>query len=113
MGVDLRLLPFDGDYFSHTVLSCDRTPDLFDIIRELPKRPIDGRFTSFVGDAPDGGEHCYGETITDPYGDQVCYVLAGELAGLECKDWKVGNNASILGYLKMLPWKTKVALYWH
>lgn len=109
MGIDLRLLPFDGPDFSHTVLSCERTPDLFDKIKQLPQRTIDGRFATFLNT----GDPSYGDTKIDPYGDTLCYVLAEELAGIDLPDIKTGTNRAIWAYLRASPWRTKVALYWH
>ena len=118
MGVDLRLLPFDGDIgnfaFSHTVLGCERRRNLWDKIEALPSLPVPDGFTSFTGDAPDG-ELGYGETLTTPYGERVQYTIISELLKLTLDPGVTDNykNRAIWAYFAQLPSNTKVALYWH
>lgn len=108
MGIDLRLLPFDGPDFAHTVLSCDRVPELFDAIKELPSHPIDGRFATFVGDASG-----YGDTTEDSYGQPLRWLLTNELLRLNKLACQNPKNRAIWFYLAALPARTKVALCWH
>jgi hypothetical protein len=91
MGIDLRLLPVDGDFapnifYSHQVLSLDRNAILADI-QEIAKKhgkPLPSRFTSFIG-RQENGEHGYGEEDTDPYGAPLQYVLVKHLKPLAVK----------------------------
>lgn len=92
MGIDLRLLPVDGDFvpnvfFSHQILSLDRNA-ILDDIREVAERhgkPLpDTRFTSFIG-RQKNGEHGYGEEHEDAYGAPLQYVLVKHLKPLAVK----------------------------
>lgn len=123
MGVDLYLLPVDGelgaaDWFSHTLLSCERRRELWDAISAMPSREVPEEFSSFLGRVPDGsmeGEHGYGNTQEDPYGDRLRYTTAKDLVTLAQHEWVTDNpkNRAIWAYLAAAPPKMKVCLYWH
>ncbi len=131
MGLDLKLLPFDstvmhdGSFaFSHTVLSCFRRGDLFTKIRKLPSQPAPKDFYTYVSTL-ENGEHGYGLTHTDPYGDPVETVSIADLLSLAKDEGVTDNptNRAIWAYLTALAdgkpheqtWPdpdTQVALYW-
>ncbi len=121
MGLDLRLLPFDcdqGDFaYSHTMLDCDRGRELFAaIMGGAPGRAaVPDGFTSFSGRHGGCQEAGYGRTTTTPYGEPVEWVEVEDLLPFadhaEVKD--SNRNRGIWAYLKELPKRTKIALYWH
>lgn len=117
MGIDLNLLPFDGDWpnlaFSHTVLVCERHQDLFDVLVELPGEHVPKGFSSRLGRGPDG-ETTYGETQETPYGEPLLWVTASQLVAWSPHPGVQGNwrNRAIWAYLAHIPPQTKVALYW-
>jgi hypothetical protein len=118
MGVDLKLLPFDGPYFSFTILPLGRAPDLFQDIAKIESSNIrlaPDNFSSYLSRDDKFEEPHYGLTIETPYGDRLRYVLAGELRHLEHHDDVVGDqrNRAAWSYLQELPDDTKIALYWH
>lgn len=118
MGVDLRLLPFDADlnnnYYSHTVLDCQRRWELWNEINKLEQYPVPDNFTSFSAYL-DCGHTGYGITIETPYGMRLKYVLVQHLCKLKDYPGVIDNfkNRAIWAYLKELPLQTKVALYWY
>lgn len=121
MALDLRLLPFDSppDFsdsmaWSHTILSCDRTAVLRPL-RKLRGQPVPEIFNTFVGQLQKSGEHRYGNTQVDPYGDPIRCVKVSQLLNLTRNrgvTWSQHNRA-IWAYLAHLDLSTKVALYWH
>lgn len=121
MGLDLTLLPFDcdqGDFaFSHTLLSCERRGDLFEVVMEkAPGRAVvPPNFKSFTGRCEKCEDTHYGTTVETPYGEPLEWVEVEDLLKLGQHiavkdDYK---NRAIWAYLKELPARTKVALYWH
>lgn len=52
MGLDLQLLPFDGEgqgiNFSHTILDTDRHCGFYERVKELPQMDVPDDFRSFV-----------------------------------------------------------------
>lgn len=118
MGVDLRLLPFDGDHFSQTMLDCERRRELWEPIGKIEKkvgRDVPENFNSFCGkdDGYDGT--CYGRTLITPYGGKLKYVTAKDLTKLAKHEAVLDNekNRAIWAYLACVSPGTKVALYWH
>lgn len=117
MGVDLRLLPFDADFFSHTILDCERRRDVFDAITEVEEkigRDVPDNFQSFTACGADG-ESCYGATLRTPYGENLKYILVEDLLQFTFHVDVTDNekNRAIWAYLAQLKGTTKVALYWH
>lgn len=119
MGLDLLLLPFDADFsdlsFSHTILNCERRRDLFDAIQQtLRETPVPEHFRSYVSQA-DGRDSHYGITTETPYGESLGWVYAGDLRTFSEHPDVLDNerNRAIWAYLAQLPFRTKVALYWH
>jgi hypothetical protein len=116
MGVELRLLPFDGPWFSHTLLSCPARPELFAEIQTTLgpiERDVPDDFATFTSRAQ--GAARYGVTRTTPFGLPLKYVRAGELCGF-AQHRDVTDNAAtraIWAYLAALDPTTRVALYWH
>ena len=92
MGIDLRLLPVDGDFvpnvfYSHQILSLDRNAILDDIqkVAEQHGKPLPAvRFTSFMS-RQENGEYGYGEENEDAYGAPLQYVLVKHLKPLAVK----------------------------
>jgi hypothetical protein len=116
MGIDLTLLPFDGEEFSHTMLFLDRAD--FDPIFKIEKhlgKPVPEHFTSFCSRGKEYSEPHYGVTTTTPYGDLLKYVLVQDIIGAfnDLADEDSVKNRAIYKYLIELESDTKVALYWH
>lgn len=91
MGLDLALLPVDGDhapklFFSHQILNLDRNAIIGDVreIADKHGKPLPCEFTTFYG-RQENGEHGYGEEAEDPYGNPLQYVLAKHLKSLAKK----------------------------
>lgn len=117
MGLDLSLLPFDGSWFSQTVLPCERRTDLFDELLALDRtgRHVPENFESYLS-RDDKYEEChYGATTETPYGDKLVYVKAANLKAYAAHPEVQDNyqNRAVWAYLDCLPDETKVALYWH
>lgn len=117
MGLDLRVLPFDGDFpqlcFSHTVLGVDRCAALFEQIDALPSWPVPEGFASFTGQADGIEDTCYGDTTETPFGQRTCYVFAGQLAAIPVPERAGYKTRATWAYLRELPPETKVAVYWY
>lgn len=118
MGLDLKLLPFDFENkfisYSHTILDCERRSNLFEIIKRLPYSLCPECFISYLGHNDDVQVECYGKTIEDKYGNALTYVFAENLVAFEDHQDVSDNhqNRAIWAYLRNLPSKTKVALFW-
>lgn len=116
MGLDLYLLPFDeGSVFSHTLLSCERRRDLFEVIMgRLSETPVPDTFYTYLSREDDQDSH-YGITTETPYGEPLGWVLASRLLEFAAHEGVRDNftNRAIWAYLAELPSKTRVALYWH
>ncbi len=129
MGVDLQLLPVEASLggargYSHSILSLDRRRELWDAINEgvttWPKPTW--KLSSFLG-TQDNGEHGYGDTDETPYGEQIEYCFAANLAEVidtfnerEASEFNMpppSQNCAAAAYLKCLPPKTEVGLYWN
>lgn len=111
MGLDLRLLPLDGCDFSHTMLSCDRCPELFKLVLELEERfgkDVPRGFKSFAGSA-------YGLTSETAYGVPIKTLRVEQLYDLTKYVCTMDSrlNKGVWAYLHELPMGTPVALYWH
>ena len=117
MGLDLRLLPIDGDSvpYSHQLLSLERAYDLFDKIKELPQMPTPPNLSSFNGYHPERHETVYGKTTQTPYGDELTYCLVRDLIKLR-PDNHCALNCAAWAWLKVMADYEplmKIALYWH
>lgn len=104
-GIDLNLLPYDASFFSHTVLQVDRDYELYDKIKALPNMEVNDGFTSYLSRDDKYEEPHYGETVINPYGERVVFVLARDLK-------TVGIPGPTGAYVKELDDRCKVALYW-
>ena len=119
MGLDLNLLPFDGDMgsmnFSHTVLDCERRSQLFEELEGLPAVRVPEDFNTYLCKDDEYEESHYGNTQDTPYGEPLTYVLAEQLVPFASHEGVENHfkNRAIWAYLKELPPRTKVALYWH
>ena len=124
MGVDLTLLPLEADHpaegdkpafqYSHSMLNIWRSQALWPKIENLTQERVSAGFTSFMGRAADG-EHGYGKTTKDAYGEPIMWAAAGDLAKL-AKSLQASDNPqnrAVWAYLSALQPETKVALYWH
>lgn len=119
MGLDLKLIPIDeigSNFYSDTVLSVSRYTELFIDIRDLDyfevtalKSPVSGYLSKNID-----GESCYGEMSVDGYGSPLCFVMVGILVRVFEKKKKELSlqNLAVLAYLKCLPKKTRIILYW-
>ncbi len=115
MGLDLCLLPFDGDSgnwaYSHTMLQCNRDSELFEKIQKLKSIRVPPDFGTFHCRDDEYEQPHYGNTQETPYGEPVEYVLAHDLVKITPDDTGYVNKA-VWAYLKELPPRTKVALFW-
>ena len=129
MSLDITLLPFDGDDFSHTVLPCHvNSYSIFDEIKKIITTVdsqaiqyleedfygvVPERFTSYLS-ILDNGEYGYGVTTEDHYGKKLMWVLCEDLVKLKHHPTvlKFSKNKATWSYLENLPPKTKVALLW-
>lgn len=114
MGLDLTLLPHKHHHVSGTPFLCeslrlDRDYALFDLILTAP-RHFPGGPVEIHSDA--GWE----KRTTDPYGDPIYYVKAGDLAvalsdiaALSTSPW----NAAVIAFVRALPADVPVYLWWH
>lgn len=118
MGVDLALLPFDGDSYSSTVLECDGGTDfVLEINTALGKyyRDVPEYFNAHWGTAASCDKVCHGRCVEDRYGEPVRYVLAKHLKKFKNHPDVQESfvNRAIWAYLEELPDDHKVALFWH
>jgi hypothetical protein len=113
MGLDLALLPFDGDDYSHTILNCGRNDELFDFIQTLPALEVPTTFTSFLS-YDDYEETHYGTTIETPYGEPLTYTTVKKLLTVSenIKETFGIKNKAVWAYLEQFDKNTKVALFW-
>jgi hypothetical protein len=78
-------------------------------------RDVPERFTTFHARNA-GGDPCYGDTQTTPYGEKLRMVRAKDitraLAGISLMDDSDRFHAAV-AYLKTVYRDTWVALYWH
>ena len=119
MGLDLTLLPFDGEIsadfaYSHTMLPMSGDESVFRAIGKMGTQPVPMTFHSFTSrDGECEGAH-YGQTWETPYGDPLTCVTARALlkvlAGLRVEG---EHTLAAIAYLKERDPSTKVALYWH
>lgn len=120
MGIDLALLPVTGEYtghvFSHTRIDCPRYYEVFDLVRALETVSIGrDRFSAFAARVPDGsmrGESCYGVVEHDAYGQPITFVRAGALADA-IESARNVRWQPILAFVRAMPPRDLVALYWH
>jgi hypothetical protein len=119
MGLDLRLLPFEGELgqdsaFSHSVLSCSRNYDVFDAVQDIEKskgRLVPRYFSTFLCRDDKYEESHYGNTQDTPYGERLKEVEVEDL--LPVARYATGQNKAVWAYLAELPARTRIALYWH
>jgi hypothetical protein len=113
VGKDLRLLPFDSETTSRTVLSIERRDDLFTVLAALLGRDVPDSFQSYVAEQKEEGSHL-GLTIETPYGLPVKYVLAKALKALSDHPDVVDcwENRAAWAFIQELPDRWKVALFW-
>lgn len=131
MGLDLNLLPldFDGEengtnsmyLTSYTVLALPTGAVSWEMQRPLMKiaEPVGRPISSREGDADARVEpvhYGHGETI-DGYGKPLTFVRAAQLAA-RIGRWRMhepegaGRLAAIVAYLRALPQRTRVVLFW-
>lgn len=119
MGVDLTLLPFDGDFgdraFSHTALPCTRRSNLFNAISEVSTMEVPDDFSTYFCRDDEYEEAHYGNTQETPYGQPLRWCYVKDLTELSDHDGVTDNprNEAIWAFLEQLSDKTKVSLYWH
>lgn len=110
MGIDLTVLPnryYDQPGFGdgYNRLGFWRETKLFDQIGKLQSFPLeaDRRFALYEDD---GISH----THTDAYGEPLRYVEAWEFLNVHSDNkW----NKAVIDFLRSLPPKMPVVLYWH
>lgn len=127
MGLDLKLLVLLGDtpnfdmWLGHTIITTGRDYYLYDTIkRQVDEKAIpEGKTVwSYFHDSEDDpdAESTYGEMYTNPYGEPLTWVTAGELADafqVARQAWlKADINEAIYQFLRALPATWKIVLYW-
>ena len=124
MGVDLTLLPFEVNEevektvcFSHSVLGVDRDRELFKKITELEEKKgiaVPFNFYSYLSSDGKYEEPHYGITTETPYGTPLNYLRVKDLLEFKAAIYSFDKRTkAVWAYLKQLPPKTKIALYWH
>lgn len=119
MGVDLTLMPLLGPDagrhpVSHSLMDVERRRELWPAIAALPTHEFADGITCFRGRDKDGDPK-YGVAVTDPYGERIKFVLAGDLAALKdheavADSWQ---NRAVWAWLSHAPAEWPIALYWH
>jgi hypothetical protein len=110
MGLDLTVLP--NRYYDHPRLGDGynrlafwRDSELFDAIQKLPSSPLkpEQNFAFYKEEGLDYSK-------TDAYGKPLQYVEAEQFANIHSDNaW----NEAVLAFLRSLPSKMSVVLYWH
>lgn len=120
MGLDLQLLPVSNrlssqDWFSHTVLDCERRRGLFEAIQELRGERVPETFHTYVSRDAEYEESHYGNTQTTSYDEPLKHVSVRELLFFASHEGVKDNplNSAIWAYLSELPPEMRVALYWY
>lgn len=119
MSLDLTLLPFDHESdvlaYSHTVLPMSQNSRVFEVLVDMPAKPVPARFTSFYSRDEKYEEPHYGATVETPYGEPLTCVTIREFLRV-CAGLDMGRGEqtrAALAYLAARDPETKVALYWH
>jgi len=121
MGVDLTLLPVEGDCrtwgYAHTLLQIGRNYDTHRELTSLDPKPrpnwVLHSFLSRVSQEPGKGEACYGTVTETAYGEPITYLSSAEIVGaMENVSILSQQEKAVLAYLRMIP-TYQVALYWH
>ena len=112
MGTTLRLLPFDGDAASFTVLTVERRTHLHAAIAALLSHDVPETFFSFLSHTT--GAPTAGVTIEDGHGAPLKYLRAADLIVFashpDVQDSAV--NRAVWAYLAALPDDQRVAVFW-
>ncbi len=118
MGLNLVLLPFDGDNFSQTVLPCYESREFYEeLLKEQSRigRDVPDDFRCYLGQDEKTGETCYGVVTEDAYGEPIKRLQAKQLMDFfNQQTYKLMNAESfaIAAYLEKLPPRRMVALFW-
>lgn len=111
MGVDLTLVPERwgrmDPLLAEVRLPLDRDYDLQAQIRKCHAWELDAG-QSVLWCEEDG----LSDLTDDPYGDRLVYTLAGILASVELRGVSTWN-AAIMDFMRQIPAKTRVVLWWH
>jgi len=108
MGLELALLPFDSDHkslsFSRQVLECVQNYNFFDEIKEIEEekgQTVPECFLSHFGSL-ESGEHCYGPTLNNGYGEPLKYLRTLDLMDLiQNEGVRDNKNQAIWSYLSV------------
>lgn len=120
MGLDLKLLPVEGDWekegYSQTVLTLEQCPDLFCSLSDFSRQfehPVPAMFNTYLSGLNVRDEH-YGNTQKTGTGDPLRMGPVREL--LRFSDhpgvYEEPQNRAVWAYLRELPEESMVALYW-
>lgn len=125
MGMDLTLCPekygarlWHGSHLAYTRIDLGRNYELFGQIDSKMGRDETIKQVCTPQRLPPNVEFMwYGDegikaTRTDPYGDLLTYVEAGELAKVDVPKGDPWNQA-VFAMMKALPENTPVVLWWH
>lgn len=103
MSRKLIILPYDGENFSQTVIPVEECSYIYSEIDQISQMEVEDGFNSYFPE--DTGEDGYGETKECGYGLPLKFCYAKDLA--RCLD-----DSPAKEYVKALPPKNKIALYW-
>lgn len=116
MGVDLTLMPLTSkhSWVSHDLIDVSRGYDLFRQIEAMELNKVPETVTCFRSRRGDG-DPCYGEVETNPYGDKLTWLAAGDLLSVAYHEDVLDNwrNRAVWAYLVQMPEDWPIVLYWH
>jgi hypothetical protein len=116
MGLDLVLLPFDGDEFSYTALPLRAFREFYEALLEEQARigrDVPDNFMCYMAHDEKSDENCFGIVTEDRYGEPMKRLKAKDLAEFFNR-WPDLNQdtLAIRAYLENLPPRRMVALFW-
>lgn len=112
MGLDLDLIvdqykTESARLLGHTRIGLERNYALFGAIQALQPRSAAVSLWNYEDEGlKDRNE--------DPYGTPLTELWAGELAKVDLPEGEITDwNRAALAFVKALPWRTRVVLWWH
>lgn len=122
MGMDLTLCPIKHDHL-HWWLAYDRISVLRDyrMFAQLGVKYYDEPVTPVCQPRPIPpsikfdwyGDDGIETKTTDPYGSELTYATAMELAGIKLIENTHQWNKGVLAFIKAMPPTTPIVLWWH
>ena len=117
MGVDLTILPqdfvtTDGKIHASSILRFDRDRELFEAIGNSGiESDVSAPVTCHLSEG-DNGETCYGDVVESPYGENLTWCTAGQLASVMAAIEMSKPNEWIHAAIKAMPIKRPIILYY-